>query len=148
MKSTATGTLSGCLVWLIAFGLLLSCLVPVAMGIGGFTSTLSADFVAHTLEPYMCPEGSKAEIITFQTTSTDEFGNRQPATGFEMQCVDANGKIVRAPSPVYAFVWIGILGAIGLILSALFAFLLAAPAGVLIARLFRSRPQKASQNPS
>lgn len=136
MKSATTGTLSGCLIWVIVFFFLLTCLVPVAAGVGGLTSTLSEDFVVRTLEPYMCPKGSHAEILTYASTSIDDFGNEQPATGYEMQCVDANGEITRAPSPDYSFVWIGVLAVVGLILAAILAFLLAAPAGVIIARIF------------
>jgi hypothetical protein len=139
MKSAATGTLSGCVVWVIVFFILLTCLIPTAALVGGLSSTLAADFVAGTLEPYLCPEGSHAEIITFQTTSIDDFGNAQPATGFEMQCVNSQGEITRDPSPDYGFIWLGVLGLASLVLSALLAFLLAAPAGVLIARLFKGR---------
>jgi hypothetical protein len=135
MKSVTTGTLSGCVVYIIVFFFLLTCLVPLGMGLGGVTSTISADFVARTLEPYLCPDGSHAEIITFQTTSTDEFGNESPATGFEMQCVNARGEITRPPSPDYAFIWIGVIGVASLILAALLSFVLAAPAGVIIGRL-------------
>jgi len=135
MKSLTTGTLSGCVVYVIVFGFLLTCLVPLGMGLGGFTSTISADFVARTLEPYLCPDGSHAEIITFQTTSTDEFGNESPATGFEMQCVGPGGEITREPSPDYGFIWIGVIGVASLILAALLSFVLAAPAGVIIGRL-------------
>ncbi len=139
MKSAATGTLSGCVVWVIVFFALLTCLIPVAAFVGGLSSTLAAEFVAGILEPYLCTEGSHAEIITFQTTSIDDFGNAQPATGFEMQCVNAQGEITRESSPDYGFIWLGVLGLAALILSVVLAFLLAAPAGVLIARLFSGR---------
>ncbi len=139
MKSEATGTLSGCVVWVIVFFALLTCLIPVAAFVGGLSSTLAAEFVAGILEPYLCPDGSHAEIITFQTTSMDDFGNAQPATGFEMQCVNSQGEITRDPSPDYSFIWLGVLGLAALILSVALAFLLAAPAGVLIARLIKRR---------
>ena len=145
MKSAATGTLSGCVVWIIVFCVLLTCLIPVAAFVGGLSSTLAADFVAGTLEPYLCPEGSHAEIITFQTTSVDDFGNRQPATGFEMQCVNAQGVITRDPSPDYGFIWLGVLGLAALVLAAVLAFLLAAPAGILLARLFSGRKARKTE---
>ena len=143
MKPAASGTVSGCLVWIIAFVVLLTCLVPTAMGVAGVTSTVSGEFVARALQPYLCPDGSTAEIVTHQTTSTDEFGNESPATAYEMQCVDSGGNIVREPSPDYAFIWIGVLGAVGLALSAVLAFVLAAPAGVLIGRLLAGRKKNA-----
>jgi hypothetical protein len=145
MKSAATGGISGCIIWVIVFVFLLGCLIPTAMAIGGITSTVSGDFVAGVLESYLCPEGSKGEIVTHQTTSADEFGNQQPATAYEMQCVNASGQITREPSPDYGFIWTGLFGVVGLILAALFAFLLAAPAGLLIGRLFGGR-KKSPEN--
>jgi hypothetical protein len=143
MKSVAAGTTSGCVLWLIAFCVLSSCLFPVATFIGGFSSTLTADSVAGIMGPYLCPENSTAEIITFQTTSVDEFGNEQPATGYEMQCVDANGTIVREPSPDYAFYWIGLLAVVGLVAAAVLGFLFAAPIGGLVMR-WSGRMRRAS----
>ncbi len=34
MKPRATGTLSGCVVWIIAFGVLSTCILPLAMTVG------------------------------------------------------------------------------------------------------------------
>lgn len=143
MKSIAAGTASSCLIWFLVFGVVSLCLCPVATFIGGFSSTLQADFVARILAPYLCPENSTAEIVTFQTTSRDEFGNELPATGYEMQCVDARGNIVRAPSPDYAFYWVGLLVVASLGISGFLALLLAAPIGALITR-FVHRSRKAS----
>ena len=135
MKSAATGTASGCVVWMLVFCMLSICVLTLALPVGSIVATVSGDFVVRVVGPYLCPPGSTGEIITFATTTVDSNGVRQPATGYEMQCVDASGSIVRAPSPDYAFAWLGILAVIGLVLSALFAFLFAAPAGVLIANL-------------
>ena len=135
MKSATTGAVSGCVVWMIVFCVLSACLLPVAIPVGSFAIELSPDFVTDILGPYLCPQDSTAEIVTHQTTSVDSSGVRRPATAYEMQCVDSNGNVVREPSPIYAFIWFGILAVTGLILSALIAFLLAAPAGVLIVNL-------------
>ena len=145
MKSAATGVASGCLVWaisspvvgdkIVGFGVLWMCLCPLAMAVGGVTSTLTADLVADVLGPYLCPENSTAEIITFATTSRDENGNEHPATGYAMQCVDTKGAVVRQPSPDYAFYWLGILGVGSVVLAALLAVLFAAPIGALITYL-------------
>jgi len=134
MKPLTAGTASGCLVWLLVFGILSLCLCPAALVIGSFTSAVTADSVAGFLEPYLCPDDSTAQIITYETTTQDEFGNETPSTGYEMQCVDASGAIVRPPSPDYAFYWLGLLALVGLGLSALLAFLLAAPVAGFIAR--------------
>ncbi len=139
MKSVA----SGCITWIIAFLLILTCLCPMAAAVAGVSSTLSSDWVAKTMEPYLCPAGSTAKINTFNTTTTDEFGNESPATGYEMECVDAQGNTTRESSPDYAFYWVGILMLGGLILSGILAFLLAAPVGILVAR-FTNRNKKTS----
>ena len=134
MKSATTGTLSGCVVWIIVFCALSTCIFPVATAIGGITS--ASDFTMHTLGPYICPKGSTAQSYSYATTTTDDNGNRQPATAYVLQCVNANGEVVKEDPVVYAFIWIGILALAGSILAALLSFALAAPAGVLIGRLF------------
>ena len=122
------------------------CLFPVAAFVGGFSTTVTADFVASTIGPFICPEESTAEIITFQTTTTDEFGNEHPATGYEMQCVDSSGNIVREPSPDYAFYWIGLLSVVSLVAAALLAFVLSAPIGALIAYIGRRLGRQSAVN--
>ncbi len=137
MKSATTGAVSGCVVWIIAFVVLSLCLVPVATLVGVFTSTSgsSIEFVADNLGPYLCPPGSTAEILTRQTTGVDSDGQRYDSTSYEMQCVDSNGAVVQEPSQTYVAYWLGLFAIIGLILSVLIAFLLAAPAGVVIVKL-------------
>jgi len=142
MKATAVGTTSGCLIWILAFGLVSTCLCPLAAVVGSLSSTLGAEYVVGILEPYLCPDDSTAEVITFDTTTTDEFGNESPATGYEMQCVDAAGNVVRTGSPDYAFYWVGFLAVGSLIVSGGAAFLVAAPLGAFIARR-RSRTTSA-----
>jgi hypothetical protein len=134
MKSATTGTVSGCIIWFIVFGLISICLVPAAMMIGGFTSV--TDFAMRTVAPLVCPDGTTVESRSYATTTNDEFGNRQPSNAYVLQCVDASGEVVKEDPVLYAFIWIGLLAGVGLILAGLLAFALAAPAGVLIARLF------------
>ncbi len=133
MKQATTGTVSGCLVWIIAFFVISMCVLPVSMMVGGFTSV--TDFAMQTVAPLICPEGTSAESRTYATTTTDEFGNSQPSAAYVMQCVDSSGNVVKEDSVVYGFLWIGMIAGIGLILSGVLAFVLAAPAGVLIAKL-------------
>lgn len=137
MRPKTAGTLSGCVVWIIVFGILSSCLLPVAMVIGGFTSV--SNFAMQTIGPLICPDGSTAESYSYATTTTDEFGNSQPSTAYELHCIDANGTVVKEDPVLYAFLWIGIIAAIGLVSAAVLAFALGAPAGVLITRLLKSR---------
>lgn len=133
MKQASTGTISGCLVWIIACGVMSTCLLPVAMAVGSITSI--SNFAIQQTGRFICPENTTPGTRTYATTTTDENGNRQPSTAYVMQCVDENGAVVKEDPVGYAFLWIGIIAAIGLILSAVLAFLLTAPAGVLIARL-------------
>jgi hypothetical protein len=135
MKSAKTGTVTGCIVWVLVFGLLCACLLPVTMIVGSITSTVTGDSVARILGPRLCPENSTAEIYTYQTTSTDSNGFETPSTAYEMRCVDSNGNVVKELGPNYAFIWTGLLGGAGLVLAAILAFLLAAPVGALIARV-------------
>jgi len=127
-----TGTLSGCIVWIIVFGILSACLLPVAMIVGGFSSV--SDFAMQTMAPIICPDGTTAESYSYATTTTDEYGNSQPSTAYELHCVDATGAVVKEDPVLYAFLWIGIFVSIGLVIAAVLGFALAAPAGVLIAR--------------
>lgn len=142
MKPATTGTVSGCIIWFIVFGLLSSCLLPVGMMIGGFTSVTG--FAMQTLEPLICPDGATVKSRSYATTTNDEFGNPQPSTAYVMQCVDDNGDVVKEDPVVYAFIWIGMLSGAGIILAGIFSFVFAAPAGVLITR-FLNRNRKAGQ---
>src|SRR5687768_5240313 len=132
MKARTTGTVSGCIVWIIVFGIVSLCIFPAAMIVGRITS--ASTFATQTLGPFICPDGTTAESYSYATTTTDEFGNSQPSTAYELHCVDANGAVVKEDPVVYAFLWMGIIVGICLIISSVLAFALAAPAGVLIGR--------------
>jgi hypothetical protein len=142
MKPKATGTLSGCVVWILVFGILSACILPVGMIIGGISS--ASNFAMQTVAPLICPEGTAAQRYSYATTTTDEFGNTQPSTAYELHCVDSNGSVIKEDPILYAFLWIGVIAVIGLSIAALLAFALAAPAGILIARLFK-RGQQVNQ---
>ncbi|MCC6297971.1 MAG: hypothetical protein IT314_01645 [Anaerolineales bacterium] len=133
MKQATTGTVSGCLVWIIAFVVISMCILPVSMMVGGFTSF--SDFAIRQTSKFICPENTTPDIRTYQTTTTDEYGTRQPSTAYVLQCKDASGEVVMEDPVGFAFLWIGILAGIGLLLSGILAFVLAAPAGVLIAKV-------------
>jgi len=133
MRSAKTGAVSGCIIWFIVFGLLSSCLLPVGMFIGGFTSV--TNFAMQTLEPLICPDGTTAKSRSYATTTIDDYGNSQPSTAYVMQCVESSGNIVKEDPVAYAFIWIGIISVVGLILAGIVAFVFAAPAGVLITKL-------------
>jgi hypothetical protein len=137
MKSPSAGTVSGCLIWFIVFAIATICLLPVAMAVGGFTS--GTDFAGRIVGGIECPKGTTPKINSYATTSLDDNGIEQPATGYELQCLGASGDVVKTDTVAFAFIWIGILAVIGLAIAVLLAFALAAPAGVLIGRVVGRR---------
>ena len=126
MKQATTGTISGCLVWIIAFGVISICILPISMAVGGMTSV--TDFAVKQTGAIVCPNNTTPKIRSFATYGSG------PSTTSVLQCVDASGDVVKEDPVGFAFLWIGIIAVIGLIISALLAFALAAPAGVLIGR--------------
>ncbi len=134
MKSTTTGIASGCVIWGIVFAVISGCLLPTAMAVGGVSSSTS--LAVRTVGPMVCPKATTPTMHTYQTTSIDDNGFETPATGYEIQCLDANGDVAHTDSVSFAFIWIGILAAFGMLIAALLAFLLAAPAGVWVAKMF------------
>ena len=133
MKSETAGVASGCVIWAIVFGILATCLGSVAMLVGGLT--FGTDLAVRTVGPLVCPDNTTPHVNTYATTSTDDNGIESPATGYEMQCLDEDNTVVKTDSVGFGFYWMGILVAAGAILAALLSFLVAGPAGVLIARL-------------
>ena len=129
MKSATTGTVSGCVAWMLVFCVLSICVLSVGPLVGILIPEFNKDFVANTLGPYLCPPESTAKIVTRQIGGVR-------TTSSTMQCVDSNGNVVKEPDLVLiSFGIIAVIVLTGLILSALIAVLLAAPAGVFIAYL-------------
>lgn len=139
MKQATAGTLSGCVVWILAAGIITSCVLPVFIVIGNITSF--SQFAIRTTGGIICPDGTTPESYAYETTSTDEYGNSHPATAVELHCVDQSGTIIKTDPVGYAFVWSGFFALIGLVISVVLAFAFAAPIGILIRRLFK-RSQK------
>jgi ABC-type glycerol-3-phosphate transport system permease component len=133
MKSATTGSVSGCIVWIIAFGVISLCIIPISMVIGGISSP--SNFAIRQTGAILCPDHTTPEVYSYATTTTDEFGNRQPSTAYELHCVDSHGEVIKVDPVGYSFLWTGIIAAAGLIVSGLLAFVFAAPAGILIGRL-------------
>jgi hypothetical protein len=134
MKQATTGTMSGCLVWVIAFFAINLCVLPLATMIGGFTSV--SDFAIRQTGAIVCPDNTTPEVRSFATYGSG------PSTTYVLECVDANGEVVMEDPVGYAFLWIGILAGFGLILSGVLAFVLAAPAGILITTLLNRLSKK------
>jgi hypothetical protein len=74
--------------------------------------------------------------------STDDNGFPTPATAYELHCLNASGEILKNDPVAYAFLWEGMIGAIGLILTVILALIVAAPAGAIITRLLNSMKKK------
>jgi hypothetical protein len=145
MKSATTGAASGCLVWVVACGVISMCILPMSMAIGGITS--ASNVAINITGKIICPDETTPESYSYATTTQDENGNSQPSTAYELHCVAANGEILKSDPVGYTFLWIGIFVVIGLVLTGLLAFVLAAPAGVLISRLLnRTKKSNAPEN--
>ena len=129
-KSTAV---SGCVIWFLLICIISSCVMPVFFIVGSVSSF--SEFAIQTTGGWLCPEGTTPESYTYATTTADEFGNQQPSTAYELHCVDSNGTVVKEDPVVYAFIWIGIWGAIGLILSGVLTFVFAVPGGMLVTKI-------------
>jgi len=145
MKSITTGTISGCLVWVILFVVTVPCLwllVFMVSSVSTFT-----DFSYRLAQPILCPANTTLKVRTFDTTTTDSAHHSIGAVGHDMNCVSANGDIAKKDVVVeYLLIWRALGLVSGVVLAALFAFLLAAPAGALFARLLRSRNSDSPQN--
>jgi hypothetical protein len=73
-------------------------------------------------------------------------GNVAPATSAELHCVDQNEAVVKTDPVGYAFLWDGIFGLIGLIISTLLAFVFAAPMDILIGRFLNRTKTNSTEN--
>jgi hypothetical protein len=137
-----TGLASGCLAWFVLFGIISSCLVPVALMTAGFSA--SSNFAIDTMGGYMCPPETTPQAYTYQTTIWDSDLNAQRgATAYELICVDANGETVVNLGPNYAFIWTAVFGAGAALLAVLLSLLFAGPIGVFIGKRWGRKPQSA-----
>lgn len=107
--------------------------MPVAVLVGGFSSV--SDFAINTTGKWLCPEGTTPAVNTYATMSRDENGFEHPATGYELQCLGANGDVVKTDPVLYAFIWIGIWAVVGLLVSAVLTFIFAVPGEMLVTRM-------------
>jgi ABC-type glycerol-3-phosphate transport system permease component len=133
MKSAQSTAFSGCLICVLLVFILSTCILPVATAVGGFSS--SSDYAIKTTGNWLCPDGTTPESYSYASTTTDEFGNSQPATAYELHCVDASGNVVKNDPIAFAFIWIGIFMLAGLILAVVLSFVFAVPGGMLVTKL-------------
>ena len=105
MKNTTVGTLSGCVLWILSIGVISSCILPIFFLVGSITSF--SQYAIKATGNFLCPDGTTAKRYSYQTTTTDEYGNRHPSTAYELHCVDQNGNVVKEDPIVFSFLWIG-----------------------------------------
>ena len=132
MNNVKTTAVSGCVIWFLLISLIGACIVPVFMAVGIFSSFTT--FAIDVTGGWLCPEGTTPEQYTYSTTSYDEYHNPQPATAYELHCVDATGSVVKTDPVGYSFLWIGIWSLVGLIISVILTFVFAVPGGMLVTR--------------
>ena len=133
MNNTKTTAISGCVIWFLLICMISSCVMPIFFIVGSVSSF--SEFAIQTTGGWLCPEGTTPKSYTYATTTADEFGNQQPSTAYELHCVDSSGTVVKEDPVVYAFIWIGIWGVIGLILSGVLTFVFAVPGGMLVTKV-------------
>jgi len=145
MNNAKTTAISGCVIWFLLIFIISSCVMPIFFIVGSVSSF--SDFAIKTTGGWLCPDGTTPESYTYASTTTDEFGNRHPATAYELHCVDASGTVVKTDPVLYAFIWIGICGLIGLIISVVLTFVFAVPGGMLVTKILNKlRSSRGSVN--
>lgn len=143
MERKPNRSLSGCLVWVIAFLLVSGCLVPVSLFIGGMSSFFTEDLITSTLGTYMCPDNTDPTINTFESTEYDVDGFPRDTTYYELTCLNASGEIVENFGGSYALIWSGIIAGISLLFSAFLAIIVT----IVFFRIFKKKTNAGSQMP-
>jgi len=133
MNNVKTTTISGCIIWFLLISVISSCVMPVFFIVGSFSSF--SNFAIKTTGRILCPKETTPESYSYASTTLDEFGNTQPATAYELQCVDANGIVVKSDPVFYSFLWIGIWAVLGLVVSGVLTFIFAVPGGMLATKI-------------
>ena len=147
MSKAKTTAVSGCVIWVLLISIISSCVLPVFF-LGGMLSSYTT-FATDITGKWLCPEGTTPHQNTYSTTSNDEFGNPQPATGFELQCLDDGGTVVKTDPIVYSFLWIGIWSLVGLIVAGVLTMIFAVPGGMLVTRfLERVKVKRVTRDPA
>jgi len=136
MKSLATGTISGCLIWGILFVVLAPILWTVVFITSSFMTFTNSSY--RLMQPIVCPANTTLDVKTFDTTTTDSRHHSIGAVGHAMNCISSNGEILKKDVIVeYLLYWRGVGLVSGVVLAIPLTFLFAAPAGALIARLLQ-----------
>lgn len=144
MSKTTTTAVSGCIIWFFLISIIGSCIMPIFFVIGGFSSV--SNFAIQITGGWICDDGTTPQTYTYETTTTDEYGNRQPSTAYVLQCVDSSGNVIKEDPVGYAFIWIGIWALLGLIVTGVLCFIFAVPGGMLVTKFLEKikSPRSAS----
>ena len=132
MNNAKATVISGCVMWILLISIISSCVMPVFFLAGSLSSF--GNFAIKTTGGWLCPAGTTPESYSYSTTTHDENGFDQPATAYELHCVDSSGAVVKGDPVLYAFIWIGIWTSFRLIISAILTFIFAMPGGILVTR--------------
>jgi len=133
MNNVKTTAISGCVIWFLLISIIASCAMPVFF-LAGSLSSFSETSINLTGK-WLCPKGTTPHRNVYSTTSLDEFGNPEPATAYELQCMDSNGTVVKTDPVFYSFLWIGIWAGLGLTFSVVLTMIFAVPGGMLVTKL-------------
>ncbi|NWF64255.1 MAG: hypothetical protein HXY38_08115 [Chloroflexi bacterium] len=145
MNNTKTTAISGCVIWFLLITIISSCIMPMAFVVGGVTS--ASEWSIKTMGRFICPENTTPTRYSYDTFTTDEYGNARPSTAYELHCLDSSGEVVKEDPIGYAFGWSGLWAVVGVIVSVGLTFLLAAPGGMLVTKVLNSlREKKTLQN--
>ena len=69
------------------------CILPCFFIIGSVSAV--SENAMQIKGTFLWLEGSTAESYSYQTTETDEYGNSQPTTAYELHGVGSNGEVVK-----------------------------------------------------
>jgi len=145
MNNVKTTAISGCVIWFLLISIIGSCVMPVFFLAGTFSSFSETSI--NLTGKWLCPDGTTPKQNTYSTTTMDEFGNPEPATAYELQCVDASGTVVKTDPVFYSFLWIGLFAAAGVIFSVVLTLVFAVPGGMLVTKVLEKlRRPKAGVN--
>lgn len=87
MKQATTGTVSSCLVWILAFVVISLCILPISFV--GSMFTITSDFAVKQTGAIVCPDNTTPEVRSFATYGSG------PSTTYVLECVDVNGDVVK-----------------------------------------------------
>ncbi len=136
-KSVFAGILAGCSFFAVIFILMGLCVALVA-SMGGLIMA-TTEFGARLVGPQVCPQGTRPELYSYPSTTTDENGQPTPTTAYELHCLDAGGNVVKVDTSSFLLVSMAYWFGAGLIVDFILALTLAVAIGALIGNAVHSQ---------